>query len=172
MITNGFSKQLYTKVVMTLLLLFPAVLLALLLIITAIVSAVHFNSEDFDVLAFAGVLINFYLYALAASWFFGLLVAIFGRRSYKTYAIQVINYDDDVDIKARAVTDQKIKITYKDEHGIHRKTIRYSDYGIRVKYRDNFSVPTFFVEDGTINRVVLPYVEGNEDIVYNTYKIK
>lgn len=172
MITNRFSKQLYTYSVVTLLVLFPVVLLALILIIVAIVSAMNFNSESFDALKLIEELIDFYLYALGAAWFFGLLVAIIGRRCYKTYALQVIDYDErDVDIKKTLVTDQKIKITYKDEHGIHSKTIKYRDYGIRVKVRDNFSVPTFFTENGKINRVVLPYVEDG-DFVFNQYNVR
>ena len=109
--TNRFSKQLYTKVVVTLLALFPVVLLALILIIVAIASAAHFNSADYDVMTLTGALLHYYLYALGVSWFFGLLVAFFGRTSYKTYAMQVIDYDkDEVEVKKIAITDRSSRL--------------------------------------------------------------
>ncbi len=172
MITNRFSRQLYVKVVVTLLALFPVVLFALILIFVAIVSAVNFNVEGFEALTLIEKLTNFYLFILGLSWTLGLFVAIVGRSCYKTYARQVIDFDRrDVEVKKILVTDQKVKITYADDYGIHSKTIKYRDYGIRVKVRDNFKVPTFFSRNGKIDRVVLPYVEDG-DAVFNDYKVK
>ena len=98
----------------------------------------------------------------------------FGIRRYRTYATQIIDYDDkSIRVEKIKLTPELLKIFYSenDDDEVNEIAISLDDYDIAVKVRRTCEVPIFIKKKGVVNRLILPYEADEEKQVWNDYKI-
>lgn len=85
--------------------------------------------------------------------------ATIGKKLYRLFAYETINYNDSDPIKKIEVTNEDITLFFDEGRIVHRENLKFRDYDIITKMRENFEKPTFYVWDGLIKKVVIPYSE-------------
>jgi hypothetical protein len=83
--------------------------------------------------------------------------ATIGKKLYRLFAYETINYNDSDPIKKIEVTNEDITLFFDEGRIVHRENLKFRDYDIITKMRENFEKPTFYVWDGLIKKVVIPY---------------
>jgi len=164
--TNGFSKERYDGLLTTFLLAIPLVVITLFFAV--LIAGSHCND---DIKKFCDIINVVTGCALAASLLIGVLIGFFATRAYKRYAAQVIDYDDETDVKGIHLNDSGITVEYGEDSEVKTATIVYSDYGIEVHRRENFEHPVFYTKNGIVRKVIIPYTT-KRDAEWTFYKIR
>jgi len=98
----------------------------------------------------------------------------FGIRRYRTYATQIIDFDDkNIRIEKIKLTPELLEISYSenDDDEVNEIAISLDDYDIAVKMRRTCEVPIFLKKKGVVDRLILPYEADEEKQVWKVYKI-
>lgn len=98
----------------------------------------------------------------------------FGIRRYRTYATQIIDFDDkSIRVEKIKLTPELLEIFYSENNDdeVNEIAISLDDYDIAVKVRRSCEVPIFLKKKGVVDRLILPYEADEEKQVWKDYKI-
>ena len=105
-----------------------------------------------------------------------LLVTVFyitiGRRFYRMYAKRFIDYNDDDPIRKIEVRSDKIILFFDEGRVVQREVLEYGEYDIKAVMRENYEKPTFYIWDGYIAKVVLPYTDDLDNAKWSEYSVR
>jgi heme/copper-type cytochrome/quinol oxidase subunit 2 len=166
--TNGFSREKYDGSMFFVGLLIPIVLIAIVISTYIIARMSADRIEDDVAIALIG---RTAIIIVLIGILIGTLIVIITKRACKVYAGQVIDHPDDDPIVDIDVSDEYIEIDCEEKSEVKAYIIRYDEYWIRVKYRRNFTTPVFYIKNGVITRVVIPYSK-DKDQTWDKYKVR
>ncbi|MBP5512249.1 hypothetical protein J6X90_02585 [Candidatus Saccharibacteria bacterium] len=164
---KGFTKQKYDSMMGMFTFFIPVSCVSfflIMLIILAPESDTEIRMSLFLALTIAILIV------LGISLITALILKTFGTKAYKHYAASVINLNPNDTIKIELLYSGII-VHYRNGRYIENVSLYFSDYGIKVRSREDIELPYFYMKDNIVYKLEFPFKESNENVIWSDFKL-